>query len=218
MQLILINCSVVLVTQDHVASVNHEFLVNQKIIPESFQKKGNSFNTPVVSQIYYSNGFSIISEPNKTLFQFLIPNINESDNLSNVNILKDISSKYIQLFNIQYRAVGINFDFIRDKLTYNSFIEQFVKSDNPHLKFENNTGAVHSIDLSYSLKGKQFNIKVRKVERTKRNAQLQKTAHDFVPYFKVNVHYPGDYADNKVTIIEELEEIYKKSKQFIGGF
>ncbi|MDE0518481.1 MAG: hypothetical protein OXH36_02845 [Bdellovibrionales bacterium] len=218
MQLILINCSVVLVTQDHVASVNHEFLVNQKVIPESFQKKSNSFNTPVVSQIYYSNGFNIIGEPNKTLFQFSNPNINESDNLNNLNTLKDICSKYVQLFNINYKAIGINFDFIRDDLGYQSFIEKVVNMDSAHLNFESNKGEIRSIDLSYNVRGKQFNVTARKVERVKQNTQLQETEKDFVPFFKVNVHYPSGYTDNTINIIGELEENYKKSKQFIEGF
>ena len=218
MQLILINCSVVLVTQDHVASINHEFLVNQKVIPENFQKKGNSFNTPVVSQIYYSNGFNIIGEPNKTLLQFSVPSVDESDNLNNLNILKDISSKYVQLFNTSYKAIGINFDFIRDDLEYHSFIEKLVKQDNASLSFENSKGEVRSIDLSYNVKGKQFNITARKVERVKKNAQLQEAVKNFVPFFKVNVHYPSGYTDNTVNIIGELEENYKKSKQFVGAF
>ena len=218
MQLILMNCSVVLVTQDHVASINHEFLVNQKVIPENFQKKGNSFNTPVVSQIYYSNGFNIVGEPNKTLFQFSVPSVDESGNLSNLNILKDISSKYVQLFNISYKAIGINFDFIRDDLEYHSFIEKLVKQDNAFLSFENNKGEVGSIDLSYNVKGKQFNITARKVESVKKNAQLQEAAKNFVPFFKVNVHYPSGYTDNTVNIIGELEENYKKSKQFVEAF
>ena len=218
MQLILINCSVVLVTQDHVASINHEFLVNQKIIPENFQKKGNSFNTPVVSQIYYSNGFNIIGEPNKTLFQFSTPNVNESDNLNNLNILKNISSKYVQLFNINYKAIGINFDFIRDDLEYQSFIERLVKQDSTSLSFENNKGEVRSVDLSYNVRGKQFNVTARKAEKVKKNTQPQEATKNFVPFFKVNVHYPSGYTDNTVNIIGELEENYKKSKQFIEGF
>ena len=48
MQLTLISSSVVLVTQDPVPSVNHDFLVNKKIIPEDFQKKNNSISTPVI--------------------------------------------------------------------------------------------------------------------------------------------------------------------------
>ena len=218
MQLILINCSVVLLTQDHVGSINHEFLVNQKIVPENFQKKGNSFNTPVVSQIHYNNGFSIIGEPNKTQFRISNPDVNELNNLNNVNLVQDISSKYVNLFNVKYRAIGINFDFIRDELDYQSFIEKIIKMDSAYLSFENNKGDIRNIDLSYNVKGKQFNVTARKVEKIKNNTQHQQTKKNFVPYFKVNIHYPNDYTDNVVNIIGELEENYKKSKRFIEGF
>ena len=216
MQIILINCSVVLLTQDHVGFINHEFLVNQKIVPENFQKKGNSFNTPVVSQIHYSNGFSIIGELNKTLFQISNPNVDE---LNNLNIVKDISSKYLNLFNnVKYQAIGINFEFIRDDLDYQSFVGKIIKMDSTYLSFENSKGDIQNIDLSYNVQGKQFNITARKVEKVKNNAQPQETKRTFVSYFKVNVHYPNNYTNNIVTIIEELEENYKKSKQFIESF
>ena len=218
MQLILINSSVVLVTQDHVASISHEFLVNKKVIPADFQKKGNSFNTPVVSQIHYNNGFNITGEPNKTSFQFSSPNADESSNLNNLNVLKDIVSKYVGLFNVKYNAVGINFDFIRDELQYQSFVEKIIKMDSTHLNFENNKGEVQSIDLSYNVKGKQFNIKISKVKKIKNNAQSPEGMQSFTPLFKVNVHYQSAYTENTVNIIGELEENYKKSKQFIGVF
>ena len=208
-----------LVTQDHVPSVNHDFLVNKEIIPENFQKKDNSLSTPVVSQIYYNNGFNIIAEPKKTLIQFQNPSTDESKNLNNLNILKDISSKYIKLFEyIRYQAIGINFNFIRTNLKYDSFIKELIKSDSSHLSFENNKGEVRSIDLSYNLSGKQFNVTVIKVESKTQSANLQNATQTFVPFFKINVHYPNNYAENKATIIEELEENYNKSKKFIGGF
>ena len=212
MKIVLINCSVVLLTQDHVASINHEFLVDKKIIPEDFQKKQNSFNTPVISQIHYKNGFNILIEPNKT--QFRISNTNENE-LNNLKIVKDISSKYLSFFNPKYKAIGINFDFIRDELVYQSFIEKVIKMDSPYLHFDNNKGDISKIDLSYNVKGKHFNITVIKAEQIKNNEQSQETRKAFVPYFKVNVHYPNNYNNNPVSIIEELEENHKKSKKFI---
>lgn len=215
---ILINSSIVLVTQDTVPSVNHDFLVNKKIIPENFQKKNNSISTPVISQIHYNNGFTVVAEPKKTLIQFQVPSVDESKNLDNLNLLKSIASEYIKLFEyIKYQAIGINFDFIRENLQYNFLIKKIIKQDN-HLNFEDNKGEVRSIDLSYNLKGRQFNVKVIRVESRPHNANPQTTLPSFVPLFKINVHYPGDYAENKVTVVEELEENYNKSKKFIGEF
>ena len=218
MKLILTNFSVVLVTQDHLASISHELLVNKQVIPNHFQKKDNSFNTPVVSQIHYSNGFSIIGEPNKTLLQFLNPSTNESNNSNNLTLMKEVSSKYIRLFDIRYQAIGINFDFVRDDLEYQSCIEQLVRTDSNHLSFESNKGETQSIDLSYRLKGKQFNVTIMKAERKATSGSVPKTKVAFVPFFKLNFHYPSDYTDNTVSIIEELEKNYKESKKFIEGF
>lgn len=218
MQSILINSSIVLVTQDTVPSVNHDFLVNKKIIPENFQKKNNSISTPVISQIHYNNGFTIVAEPKRILIQFQIPSTDESKNLNNLKLLKSIVSKYIKLFEyIKYQAIGINFDFIRENLQYSSFIKKIIKQDN-HLNFEDNKGEVRSIDLSYNLKGKQFNIKVIRVESRPQQADLQSAFQKFVPLFKINIHYPGDYAENKATIVEEIEESHNRSINFIGGF
>ena len=215
MQSVLINSSIVLVTQEHVPSINHDFLVNQKIIPKDFQKKNNSISTPVVSQIYYNNGFTIIAEPKRTLIQFQIPSADESKNLKNLDLLKDIASKYIKLFEyINYQAIGINFDFIRNDLQYNSFVEKIIQKDNDCLDFEDTKGEFRNIELSYNLKGKQFNIKITRITR---KSNVQVSVHDFVPLFGINVHYPGGYSNSKV-IVEELTENYNKSKQFIGDF
>ena len=216
MSLGLINSSIVFITEDHIPSVNHDFLVNQKIIPEDFQKKGNSISTPVISQIYYDNGFTVIIEPNKTLIQFQTPNIEESENLENLNTLKDIASKYVEFFKtLKYQAIGLNFDFIKGELQYDSFIQKIIKEDNP-LRFEDNKGEVRNIELSYSLKGKQFNIKVLKVESRPPVASYQSPTS--APLFQFNVHYPQDYDENKTTIIEELKENYDRVKKFIEDF
>ena len=215
MQLILVNCAIVLVTQEHVASINHDFLVNKNIIPENFQKKANSFNTAVVSEIHYNNGFSIKVEPNKTCFLFFNQNVSESSNLNNLNRLKTLSSKYVEFFNINnYQAIGINFDFIREDLKYHSFIGKLIKKDSPFLSFENNKGEVSNINLSYHIRGKQINITVWKLKRKSNRT----SSYDFVPYFKVNGHYPNSYTDSAINVIEELEENYEKTQKFIKGF
>ena len=218
MKLILINSSIVLVTRDSIPPVNHDFLINKKVIPENFQKNNNSISTPVISQIHYKNGFTIVVEPKKILIQFQISSFDEVKNLHNLKLLKEISSNYLKLFDyIEYQVIGINFDFIKEKLQYNAFIEKFIKQDN-HLSFENNRGEVLRVDLSYNLKGKQFNVQVIRAESRSQPANPQTTAPTFFPFFKINVNYPGNYAENKVTVIEELEENYNRSKEFIGKF
>ena len=152
------------------------------------------------------------------MIQFQIPSVDKSKDLDNLKLLKNIASKYIKLFEyIKYQAIGINFDFIMENLQYNSFVEKIIKQDN-HLSFEDNKGEVRSIDLSYNLKGKQFNVKVIRVESRPQHTDPQNTLQNFVPLFKINIHYPDNYAENKATVVEELEENYNRSKNFIEEF
>ena len=221
MQLILINSSIALVTKDYVPPVNHEILTNQNIIPVDFRPKSNSFSSPVVSQIHYANGFNVIAERNRTLIQFLNTNTtNEGNDLSNLKILKEISINYIKVFNyIKYKAIGINFNFIRDDLDYDSAIKQIVKQgDSSHLVFENNKSEVNNIDLSYKLEGIQLNVSIRKVEKKPLMKIPQSSTQGFVPLFRINAHYPDEYTDNKITIIEELQKNYGRSQKIIGIF
>ena len=218
MQAILVNCSVVLLTKDYIPSVNHEFLANKKIVPEDFQKNPNSLSTPVVSQINYKNGFNIKVEPERTEFQFLNLGVAEKNNLNKLLLLKEISSKYVSVFEyIKYQAVGINFVFIRDDLNYHSVIEQIVKKDNPHTSFENNKGTINSINLSYSVNGTTFNVTVNRAEK-KLSRSPQNVNINFVPLFQINIHYLGEYANNKASIISNIQDNYKQAKKFIGRF
>ena len=203
-------------TRDYMP-VNHDFLLDKKIIPESFQKTNNSFSTPVASQIHYNNGFSIIVEPQKTVIQFQKPEADESKSLKNLDILENTASKYVELFkSIKYQAVGINFDFIREDLKHSLFIEKIIKKeDSSYLNFESNKGHVQRIDLSYNLKGKQFTVTAIKAEKKPQTAGVSDAA---VPFFKFNAHYPDHYTDNKTAVIEELKENYERSKKFIGRF
>ncbi len=220
MRLILVSGSVALVTRDYMP-VSHDFLADQKIIPESFQKSNSSFILPAASQIHYNNGFSIVFEQQKTVIQFQKPEADESKSLENLGALQSIASKYIsnyfELFkSAKCQAVGINFDFIREDLKYSSFIEKTVNGSGSHLNFENAAGNVQRIDLSYNLKGMQFNVMVIKAEKKQQNAGRPDTS--FAPVFRFNAHYPDHYTDNKAAVIEELKENYERAKQFIGRF
>ena len=176
-------------------------------------KKNISFSTPVVSQMHYPNGFNIITEPNRVILQManFIPNDDYSKQL---NILKDISLKYLKLLGHKYQDIGINFDIIADDLIYSVATHRIVQKDISHLKLDNNQGKVNGIDLSYHIKGKKFNISIKSVD--KKQGENKKIA--CVPLFQVNVNYPGDYSENQATIIEEITENYKHLAEFIGNF
>ena len=218
MSVVLVSSSVVFLTEDHVPSLNHDFLANQKIIPEDFKKKNDSISTPIVSHINYENGFTVIVDPKKTLIQFQNSSAEEKDILENLNLLKGIASKYLNFFKtLTYKAIGLNFDFVKETLDYTSFIKKNIQKDDS-LNFENNKGDIRNIELSYNSKGKQFNIKILKAKRTDQEEYSQNKPPTFVPLFQTNTHYTENYNENKVTIIEELEDNYNRLKKFIGSF
>ena len=108
----------------------------------------------------------MIVDPKKTLIQFQNSSVEEKDILENLNLLKGIASKYLNFFKtLTYRAIGLNFDFVKETLDYDSFIKKIIQKDDS-LNFENNKGDIRNIELSYKTKGKQFNIKILKAERT----------------------------------------------------
>ena len=209
-EILFINSSVVLVTEKPVSSVTHDFLVNQKIIPTSFQVQGIPLYMPPVSQIKYNNGFNItIDEPNKIQFMISKPTLKgEEEKEAVLNLLMDVSTKYVHFFSdIKCRSIGINFQFIREDLQFNSLIKKTIKPDSPCLKFEGHEGEVSTINVSYNnWKGKQLNVVISKIQRI--NPRPPKD----VILFNINISYPSDYSP---VIIKELIENFEKSQQFI---
>ena len=210
-EVLFIKGSVVLVTQSPVPSVTHEFLVNQKIISSGFQVQGTPFYTPPVSQIKYNNGFNITTEPNKIQFMIMTlkPVTTEKEKEDCLSLLEDVSLKYVELFNdIKCDSIGINFQFIRHDLEFKHFIQKTIKPDSSCLKFEDHKGEVRTINVFYNWKGKQFNISINKIQKINPPPPID------VALFNINVNYPNTYSD-KLIILRELIENFKKSQQFI---
>ena len=214
-EIILTNTTITLITQNQPQSVNHEFLVQKDIIPKDFQVNDKeAFYTPFASKIKYTNGFGIVTEPNRMLFQVSnIPSMEEKKE-NYLDLLENISSNYITFFKemIKWEAIGINFQFIRDDLQFDTFIDQSIRPDSLWFNFKGKKADIQKIDTSYDLKGKQFNITIHKA--LKRNTQDNN--EKFCTFFTINVHYDRKYDDNIVNITSELRENYKKSQEFIG--
>ncbi len=214
MSLILLNSSIVLVAQkkDQVSPLDHSFLVHQKVIPNDFVlKKNHSFTTPIISQLHYENGFSLITESELKRVIFQIANLTINDDcLKKLNVLKDTALKYLQLLGHKYQNIGINFDIIADDLDYNVVAHKIVQQDVSQLHLNNNKGQVNGIDLSYNMEGKKVNISIKSVNENNKKI--------CVPFFAVNIHYPGDYSENQATFIAEIEGHYKKLKNFTERF
>jgi len=215
-QLLFLNSSVVLIAKNQMPQVNPDFLMSKGIIPSDFVVQQGSVNIPSLSQVQYGNGFQITVEQNsKALFQVLLQNKQEDMILSDLKLLQQISSNFINCFpNIPYQETGINFDVIGEGLEYNSFIQKIINSDNFYLKFEDNEADINNMNLSYKIGGKQLNVQTFKLEAT----DVRTNSKRFVPLFKINMHYLQNYSDNKVSIINEAEDNYMLSKKFVERF
>ena len=208
-EILLTNSSVVLMIQSSVPSVTHEFLVNKKIIPSDFQIQGAPFYTPPVSQIKYTNGFNITTEPSRVQIMTSKPVTEEREKKNNLNLLTDISLKYVEFFNdITCKSIGINFQFIRDNLNFEHLMKQTIKPNSSYLKFEDCKGEVGTVNVSYNWKGKQFNVSINKVQKIVPQPSTN------VTFFNINVNYSDNYGE-KFAIIKELIENFEKSQQFI---
>ena len=212
--ILLTNASVVLVTKDHPPSVTHDFLVKHQIIPETFQLQGVPFYTPPISQIKYSNGFCIVTEPNRISLQFLKLTVKITEQEVCLEILNQTSLKYVNFFSdIKSQSIGINFQMIRDDLKFQSFIEQTVKSDSPFLVFKEDTkGDVRTLNVSYNWRGKQLNMVINKIQKQESGHPPKPT--DIV-LFDVNFSYPNNYYSEESAVIKELKENFEKTQQFI---
>ena len=216
--------SIVLLTQGYVSPVTHDFLTTQNITPSQdsgFQLiPNNSFFAPPISQMNFHNGLSIINDPEKIIFQVSKGSVTEDEQEHCLDLLQNVSSKYISsepFKSARYLAIGINFQFIKDDLIFNTFIEKSIKSDSPCLFFESQRkGKVNDIKFSYSYEHKQINVTISKLSFVT-YPQNKSNDQNSVSRFDVNIHYnqPNDHNDiNK--IIKEIKENYQKSKHFIG--
>ena len=215
-KVILVNSGITLITKDQLQPITHDFLVQKDIVSKDFEviKEKTIYAFPI-SQISYTNGFSMAIQPNRILFQVLnIPNF-EKERKRALDLLKDISSKYVTLFReiLECKVIGINFNFIKDDLHFETFVEKSINLNSPFFNFEGKKSDIQKIDTSYSLKSKKFNVTINKI--SKRN--IETNTEDFITLFQINVQYDREYDNNIVNIINELKGNYEKSLKFISG-
>ena len=99
--------SVVLVANSNNPTIlNQDFLYHNGIVPKDWTLEKNMppVMTPAVSQITFENGFKVIAELNRILFeQFTVP-LKEED-----IVCADIAKRYLRTVpHVPYTAVGIN--------------------------------------------------------------------------------------------------------------
>ena len=193
--------------------LSYDFLSKNKIIPKESDfevQPGVSFVALPVSQTVFFNGFTVISEPARVVFQFSKSIATESEQKYCLKLLKDIPLKCIQheaFKNMKYSAIGINFQCIRPNLKFESCIDKCIKKESSYFKVSDHQQASpNSISFSYKDETENYekivNITVKKIL----------TTGDSI--FEVNVHHPRpEYNTNE--IIKSIESNYETLKKFI---
>ncbi|KYC37635.1 hypothetical protein WA1_39930 [Scytonema hofmannii PCC 7110] len=104
-QLVGKNLGLVFAVKNHSLSIlNPDFLKYSGIVPQDWNLARQPIYTNSAVQVVFTNGISIIAEPNRVIFMEPI----DDKTMSELNIA-EIARKYVQtLPNIEYEAVGIN--------------------------------------------------------------------------------------------------------------
>lgn len=97
--------SIVIAAESNNPSIlNPDFLKYNDIVPEDWESADRPVTTGVISQVAYTNGISIVSEPNKINF---LERIHDGD-YSSLQV-GSIAEKYLAtLPHVKYKAVGNN--------------------------------------------------------------------------------------------------------------
>ncbi|GAB1540617.1 hypothetical protein NUACC21_32860 [Scytonema sp. NUACC21] len=104
-QLVVQDLVIVVAAKNHSPSIlNPDFLKYSGIVPQDWNLARQPIYTNSAAQVVFTNGISIIAEPNRVIF---ISPIGDKT-MSELNIA-EIARKYVQtLPNVEYEAVGIN--------------------------------------------------------------------------------------------------------------
>ncbi|MFL9458178.1 hypothetical protein AB0758_45055 [Tolypothrix bouteillei VB521301_2] len=104
-QLVVQDLVIVVAAKNHSPSIlNPDFLKCSGIVPQDWSLARQPIYTNSAAQVVFTNGISIIAEPNRVIFMEPIGD----KTMSELNIA-EIARKYVQtLPNIEYEAVGIN--------------------------------------------------------------------------------------------------------------
>ena len=149
---------VVAMQQPNPNLVTAEFLKLSGIIPLDWQLAREPLNNDKISQLLFTNGVSIVAEPNRIMFG---ENIGDKD--INTLTVATIATKYLDIFKLaQYSAIGINIRSYSPQSTIGSateYINQQLLGNGNWQKY--GTAPVQAaLNLVYTLEGRQLNLDV----------------------------------------------------------
>jgi hypothetical protein len=149
---------VVAMQQPNPNLVTVEFLRLSGIIPADWELATQPINNEQISTLLFTNGISIVAEPNRIMFGEII----RAKDLNTLSIAT-IAQKYLNIFKLaQYQAIGINirgFCPQPDLQAATQYIKHQLLSDGTWQNY--GTASIQAaLNLVYTLEGRQLNLQV----------------------------------------------------------
>ena len=140
--------------------LNEDFLKYSGIVPTEWQLAGEPVQNNQVSQLVFTNGFSIIAQVDRVMFLEAVGD----KNIDKIAV-GTVAHKYIETLKLaEYQAVGINF---RSYVPYenqpeapNRYICEKILSTTGKWQNHGEEPVRAAINLLYTLKGKQLNLTI----------------------------------------------------------
>ncbi len=138
--------------------VTIEFLKLSGIIPADWQLAKEPINTDRISQLLFTNGVTIVAEPNRIMFG---ENIGERD--INTLVVTSLARKYTEIFKLaKYSAIGINIRSYSPQASSQNatqYINHQLLADGSWQNY--GTAPVRAaLNLVYSLPGRELNLEI----------------------------------------------------------
>jgi hypothetical protein len=194
---------VVAMQQPNPNLVTAEFLKLSGIIPTDWQLAREPINNERVSQLLFTNGVSIVAEPNRIMFGEII---GERD--INTLMIATIAQKYLDIFKLaQYSAIGINIRSYSPQATAlaaTQYINHQLLASGSWQNY--GTAPVQAaLKLVYTLVGRQLNLEVAA-------AGMQFAESDVTPV----VLFSGNFSYNLAT--PEVSENLAAASQVLSNW
>jgi hypothetical protein len=193
---------VVAMQQPNPNLVTGEFLKLSGIIPSDWQLAREPINNERVSQLLFTNGVSIVAEPNRIMFGEII---GERD--INTLTIATIAQKYLDIFKLaQYSAIGINIRSYSPQsspLAATQYINHQLLADGSWQNY--GTAPVQAaLKLVYTLAGRQLNLEVAAAGMQFSEAEVTPVVL-FSGNFSYNLATPSD-RDNLAAVSQVLAQ------------
>ena len=191
--------------------LNQDFLYHNGIVPKDWPLSNNTppIITPAFSQIIFDNGFKIMAEPNRVLFEQPRDQIQELD-----IICVDIAKRYLLTIpHVPYTAIGINpkgFRMLQNQTS--DTISGLLIKEGDWMNF-------NDVIPSFQLKAVyQYNDKILTIEIGENSVKSESDINIPTMEFDANIHRDISGETNQQMRINKLLSILDSCDQDISDF